>query len=119
MWQQGAAAEAINSATGASGMTLALSSGTIAGVVAAIISHPADTLLSKINKAGAGGEGTILVRLGRLAGEIGFMKLATVGLGARCVMIGSLTALQFAIFDTVMEATGATKFKFTDPATLK
>ena len=86
-----------------------------AGVAAAIISHPADTLLSKINKAGAGGEGTIMVRLVRLAGEIGFFKLATVGLGARCVMIGSLTALQFAIFDTVMEATGASKFQFHNP----
>jgi hypothetical protein len=29
--------------------------GVIAGVAAAIISHPADTLLSKVNKAGAGG----------------------------------------------------------------
>lgn len=100
-------------------MAVALSSGTIAGVAAAIISHPADTLLSKINQAGAGGEGGIVTRLGRLASEIGFVKLATVGLGARCVMIGTLTALQFAIFDTVMEATGATKFQFTDPATLK
>merc|ERR1712107_130294 len=97
-------------------MALALSSGTIAGVAAAVISHPADTLLSKVNKAGAGGEGTIMVRLGRIAAEIGFVKLATVGLGARCVMIGSLTALQFAIFDTVMEATGASKFKFQDPS---
>ena len=28
--------------------------GVIAGVASAIISHPADTLLSKVNKAGAG-----------------------------------------------------------------
>merc|ERR1740127_346081 len=35
---------------------VSLTSGVIAGVAAAIISHPADTLLSKINKAGAGGE---------------------------------------------------------------
>jgi solute carrier family 25 phosphate transporter 3 len=116
---QGAAADVISNATGASGMALALSSGTIAGVAAAIISHPADTLLSKVNKAGAGGEGGIMTRLGRIAAEVGFVNLATVGLGARCVMIGSLTALQFAIFDTVMEATGATKFKFQDPALLK
>jgi len=38
---------------------VSLISGVIAGVAAAIISHPADTLLSKVNKAGAGGEGTI------------------------------------------------------------
>ena len=30
-------------------------------------------------------------------------------------MIGTLTAGQFAIFDTIMEATGATKFHFHDP----
>merc|ERR1712176_167173 len=89
---------------------VSLSSGVVAGVAAAIISHPADTLLSKVNKAGAGGEGSILTRLGRIASEIGFYNLATVGLGARCVMIGSLTALQFGIFDTIMEATGASKF---------
>lgn len=120
---QGRAADAIWAASGmdstkaTSGQALAvsLSSGTIAGVAAAIISHPADTLLSKVNKKGAGGEGSIMTRLGRIAAEIGFVKLATVGLGARCVMIGSLTALQFAIFDTVMEATGAKKFQFRDP----
>ena len=39
---------------------LALSSGVIAGVASAIISHPADTLLSLVNKEGAGGDGTII-----------------------------------------------------------
>jgi solute carrier family 25 phosphate transporter 3 len=119
---QGSAAEMIESSmgieSGTGGMKVALSSGTIAGVAAAIISHPADTLLSKVNKAGAGGEGSIMTRLGRIAAEIGFVKLATVGLGARCVMIGSLTALQFAIFDIVMEATGAVKIKFHMPASM-
>merc|ERR1711881_365940 len=32
------------------------------GVAAAIISHPADTLLSKVNKAGAGGTGSMMSR---------------------------------------------------------
>merc|ERR1719421_692348 len=74
---------------------VSLASGVIAGVVAAIISHPADTLLSKINKAGAGGEGSMMTRLGNIASEIGFVKLCTTGLAARCVMIGTLTAGQF------------------------
>jgi len=124
---QGKAADAIYASMGKTSKDLSpgqnlgvsIGSGLIAGVAAAIISHPADTLLSKVNKAGAGGEGSIITRLGRIAGEIGFVKLATVGLGARCVMIGTLTALQFAIFDTIMEATGAAKFQFTDPASLK
>merc|ERR1712205_237269 len=41
-------------------ISVSLASG---GVAAAIISHPADTLLSKINKAGAGGSGGMLSRL--------------------------------------------------------
>ena len=120
---QGAAAETIaNSAnidlpkaTGATKMGVALSSGVIAGVVAAIISHPADSLLSKVNKKGAGGSGSMIARLGNIAAETGVVKLCTQGLGARCVMIGSLTAGQFAIFDTVMDVLGASKFHFHDP----
>jgi len=104
---------------GAGNMAVSLSSGTVAGVVAAIISHPADTLLSKVNKQGAGGEGSIPARMMNIASETGLVKLATAGLGARCVMIGTLTALQFGIFDSVMGALGASKFHFTDPAKAK
>jgi len=96
-------------------MAVSLTSGVIAGVAAAIISHPADTLLSKINKAGAGGEGSMFVRLGRIAGELGFAKLALVGLPARCVMIGSITAGQFGIFDSLLPAMGVEKFHFHEP----
>jgi len=121
---QGATAEAIyngagidaKTASGSTKMGVSLSSGVVAGVAAAIISHPADTLLSLINKSeGAGGEGSISVRLMRLAKEVGFKKLCLTGLGARCVMIGTLTAGQFGIFDIVMGATGAKKFSFTNP----
>jgi len=95
---------------------VSLASGVVAGVVAAIISHPADTLLSKINKKGAGGEGSTTTRLLNIAREMGFMRLCTTGLAARCVMIGTLTAGQFGIFDVVMNAVGASKFHFTNPA---
>ena len=96
-------------------ISVSLASGVVAGVVAAIISHPADTLLSKINKAGAGGSGGMLSRLANIAAETGLVKLCTQGLGARCVMIGTLTAGQFGIFDIVMNAVGASKFHFHDP----
>ena len=96
-------------------MGVSLGSGVIAGVVAAIISHPADTLLSKINKAGAGGDGPMFQRLSNIAAETGLVKLCTQGLGARCVMIGTLTAGQFGIFDIVMGAVGASKVHFHDP----
>merc|ERR1719313_82462 len=103
---QGAAADSIYGAMGSSpdkmssggNIGVSLLSGVIAGVAAAIISHPADTLLSKINKAGAGGEGSMFVRLGRIAKELGVKNLCLVGLPARCVMIGSITAGQFGIF---------------------
>merc|ERR1712097_63527 len=96
-------------------MAVSLTSGVIAGVAAAIISHPADTLLSKINKAGAGGEGSMFTRLGRIASEVGAYNLCTVGLPARCVMIGTLTAGQFLIFDQLMPILGAEKFHFENP----
>jgi solute carrier family 25 phosphate transporter 3 len=96
-------------------ISISLGSGVIAGVAAAIISHPADTLLSKVNKAGAGGSGSVMTRLMNIASEIGFVKLATVGLFPRCVMIGTLTAGQFGIFDTVMGVLGASKFHFHNP----
>lgn len=73
------------------------------------------TLLSKINKPGAGGEGGTMVRLGRIAAETGYLKLCTQGLAARCFMIGTLTAGQFGIFDSVMGVLGASKFHFHNP----
>jgi len=94
---------------------VSLASGVVAGVVAAIISHPADTLLSKMNKGGAGGDGGMFQRMGNIAAETGLVKLCTTGLGARCIMIGTLTAGQFGIFDIVMGAVGASKFHFHDP----
>eukprot|EP00161_Ancyromonas_sigmoides_P011611 TRINITY_DN292_c0_g2_i1.p2 TRINITY_DN292_c0_g2~~TRINITY_DN292_c0_g2_i1.p2 ORF type:complete len:340 (-),score=212.18 TRINITY_DN292_c0_g2_i1:40-984(-) len=103
----------------ATNMGVSLGSGVIAGAAAAIISHPADTLLSLVNKKGMGGDGSTFSRLGNIAREMGFVKLATSGLPARIVMIGSLTAGQFGIFDSVMSLLGAKKFHFTDPALKK
>lgn len=121
---QGRVAESIYNSMGSSpaqcGAVLntgvACGSGVVAGVVAAIISHPADTLLSKVNKAGAGGDGSIPARMLNITKETGVIKLCTQGLGARCVMIGTLTALQFGIFDSVMRGLGAEKFHFHAPA---
>lgn len=120
---QGSAAEQIYASMNTSPKELSkagnigvsLLSGVIAGVVAAIISHPADSLLSKINKQGAGGTGSMLTRLGNIAAETGFVKLCTQGLLARCIMIGTLTAGQFGVFDIVMGMVGAKKFHFHDP----
>lgn len=69
--------------------TVNLGSGLIAGFAAAIISQPADTMLSKINKTkGLPGESTTS-RLVKIAGELG-VRGSFSGLGARLFMVGSL-----------------------------
>lgn len=67
--------------------TVNLGSGLIAGFAAAIVSQPADTMLSKINKTkGLPGEGTTS-RLIKIAKELGIRGFYT-GLGARLFMVG-------------------------------
>ncbi|KAJ3210317.1 hypothetical protein HK099_008272, partial [Clydaea vesicula] len=84
--------------------------------ISAIVSHPADTLLSLINKSStAGGSGSTTTRLLNLAKEVGFKKLCLTGLGARCVMVGALTASQFGIFDLAITTLGTEKYHFIDP----
>jgi solute carrier family 25 phosphate transporter 3 len=84
-----------------------LGSGLIAGMAAAVVSQPADTMLSKINKTkGAPGEGT-MSRLVKIAKELGIRGSYT-GIGARLFMVGTLTAGQFAIYGDIKKALGAT-----------
>ena len=74
-----------------------LGSGLMAGFAAAIVSQPADTMLSKINKTkGLPGESTTS-RLIKIAKDLG-LKGSFSGIGARLVMVGTLTAGQFAIY---------------------
>ena len=68
-----------------------LGAGLMAGFAAALVSQPADTMLSKINKTqGLPGEGTTsrLIKIGK---ELGFRGSYT-GIGARLFMVGLLTA---------------------------
>ncbi|KAI9668558.1 MAG: mitochondrial phosphate carrier protein [Alyxoria varia] len=84
-----------------------LGSGLIAGFAAAIVSQPADTMLSKINKTKAApGEGTIS-RLAKIGKELG-LRGSYGGIGARLFMVGGLTAGQFAIYGDIKKALGAT-----------
>lgn len=79
------------------GITFA--SGYIAGVICAIVSHPADSLVSQLAKAENKGKS-----VGAIAGEVGMMNLLTRGLGARVIMIGTLTGLQWWIYDSFKTA---------------
>jgi solute carrier family 25 phosphate transporter 3 len=79
----------VDKSTTSSGMqtTINLGSGLISGMAAAVISQPADTMLSKINKSkGLPGEGTFS-RLIKIGGELG-IKGAFTGLPARLFMVG-------------------------------
>ena len=82
-----------------------LGSGLLAGFAAAIVSQPADTMLSKINKTkGMPGESTVS-RLVKIAGELG-LRGSFAGLPTRLFMVGGLTAGQFAIYGDIKKALG-------------
>ncbi|KAK4951660.1 mitochondrial phosphate carrier protein, partial [Elasticomyces elasticus] len=84
-----------------------LGCGLVAGFAAAIVSQPADTMLSKINKTkGLPGEG-MTSRLVKIAKELG-LRGSFAGMGARLFMVGTLTAGQFAIYGDIKKALGAT-----------
>jgi len=69
-----------------------------AGILCAIVSHPADTVVSKLNNMSktAGETGSPIVKILKDLGFAGIWR----GLGPRIAMIGTLTALQWFIYDT-------------------
>ncbi|KIV92377.1 hypothetical protein PV10_03681 [Exophiala mesophila] len=95
-----------NTASDGTKTVINLGSGLIAGFAAALVSQPADTMLSKINKTkGLPGEGTTS-RLVKIAKELGF-RGSYAGIGARLFMVGTLTAGQFAIYGDIKRVIGA------------
>ncbi|OCF54126.1 solute carrier family 25 (mitochondrial phosphate transporter), member 3 [Kwoniella mangroviensis CBS 10435] len=85
--------------------SITLGSGIIAGFAAAVLSHPADTLLSQINK-GHGPKGSMVYRLVVLGKEAGITGLFA-GLGPRMVMTSGLVASQFIMYGAIKDALGA------------
>ncbi|GAA5855472.1 hypothetical protein JCM8547_007846 [Rhodosporidiobolus lusitaniae] len=84
---------------------ITLGCGITAGFAAAILSQPADTLLSQINK-GEGGKGSAtskLIKLARQAGPIGLFA----GLGPRMLMTAGLVSSQFYLYGIIKSALGA------------
>ena len=78
---------------------VSFAAGYIAGVFCAVVSHPADNLVSKLN-ANKG------VTAGEIIKEMGWVALFTRGLPLRIVMIGTLTGLQWGIYDAFKVAVG-------------
>ncbi|KAI8391774.1 mitochondrial carrier domain-containing protein [Radiomyces spectabilis] len=73
--------------------------GYIAGILCAVVSHPADVLVSKLNNMPKPASGEKPMGVGALIKELG-MKGLWRGLGARIFMIGTLTGLQWLLYDT-------------------
>jgi solute carrier family 25 phosphate transporter 3 len=81
------------------GVTFA--AGYAAGVLCAVVSHPADNLLSLMARPAHRGK-----RLAALAAELGLARLCTRGLGVRVLMVGTLTGLQWWLYDAFKAAVG-------------
>lgn len=74
-------------------LVVTFAAGYIAGVFCAIVSHPADTVVSKLNQE----KGATALDVAKKMGFAAMWK----GLAPRIVMIGTLTALQWFIYDFV------------------
>ena len=73
--------------------------GYIAGVFCAIVSHPADNLVSKLNSSNTATVSSVVE-------EMGMWNLFTRGLTLRIIMIGTLTGLQWGIYDAYKVSVG-------------
>ncbi|KAI6149302.1 mitochondrial carrier protein [Pisolithus tinctorius] len=80
---------------------ITFTSGYLAGIICAVVSHPADTVVSLMSKAENKGKS-----VGTIARETGLVTLATKGLGTRVIMIGTLTGFQWWIYDTCKTVMG-------------
>lgn len=78
-------------------LSITFASGYLAGVFCAIVSHPADTMVSKLNSVK--GEGSTMENVSKIYADIGFQGLWR-GLATRILMIGTLTGLQWWIYDS-------------------
>lgn len=84
-------------------LTVTFLSGYWAGIFCAVVSHPADTIVSKLNSSKS--EGSTMSKIGEIIGELGFTGIWR-GLATRIIMIGTLTGLQWWIYDTFKTMTG-------------
>ncbi|TPX17844.1 uncharacterized protein E0L32_002945 [Thyridium curvatum] len=84
-----------------------LSSGIVAGIAAAVLSHPADTLLSAINKGAGDPKQSATSRMFSLAREFGPKRLLLSGLGPRVLMTCGLVSGQFVIYAQCKALVGA------------
>jgi len=74
-------------------LMVSFAGGYLAGIFCAAVSHPADSVVSILNK-------NKTATIGQVLRDTRKIDLFTKGLGARIVMIGTLTGLQWLIYDS-------------------
>jgi len=84
-------------------LSITFCSGYIAGVLCAIVSQPADTMVSKLNNMKT--TGSTMDNVKAIYNDIGFKGLWR-GMGTRIIMIGTLTGLQWWIYDSFKTMVG-------------
>jgi len=84
-------------------LSIVFMSGYMAGIFCAIVSHPADTMVSILNKKSS--NAPIGEQVKAIYGDIGFKGLWN-GIGARIIMVGTLTGLQWYIYDSFKVSMG-------------
>ncbi|XP_057416359.1 mitochondrial phosphate carrier protein 3, mitochondrial-like [Lotus japonicus] len=91
---------------------VSFAAGYIAGVLCAIVSHPADNLVSFLNNAKG-------ATVGDAVKKIGVVGLFTRGLPLRIVMIGTLTGAQWGLYDSFKVFVGLPTTGGSAPAPVK
>ena len=83
-------------------LTVTVAAGLLAGALCALVSHPADTVVSKLNQRSQGDmKGTVM----QYVASLGCAELWK-GLLPRIAMIGVLTSIQWLIYDSFKVAVG-------------
>lgn len=72
--------------------------GIVAGITAAVVSHPGDTILSKINQDDC--DASAISQIAKVARTTGFLGMF-VGLGPRLLQVSCMTGGQFVIYDSI------------------
>jgi solute carrier family 25 phosphate transporter 3 len=86
-------------------LSITFLSGYFAGIFCAIVSHPADTMVSKLNNVKSEEKVSIATSVSKIYADIGFSGLWR-GLTTRIIMIGTLTGLQWWIYDSFKALVG-------------
>lgn len=109
--------EEIHNASLAKQTGVAATSGFGAGVAAALVSHPADTMLTLMNKGDPALDknASFIKKATFFAKQRGIGNIFTGALFTRFLHVGLLTAGQFIVFDIGLAALGFEKFHFVHP----